>query len=345
MKSETVQNAELLKKYLNKYQLFGADFDKIIDFREAQAYYQQAIEAITDFNRSDDDVTKNAILYTGTFMAMKSVNSFENVIVKYRDEFRDNPENKGKVFELPFDRALVTEEKFYGCKNLADSIRKLTPDMDMWLKKFTVGQKHDSKEEYNEYDGFWNIPITDNGLKIYHLKSLVDYCENMLNMIHIFTVTNDEEEDFSTLFNIENINYYFNKGSSTLTSLNIAYSKKRIEDCTADDIRMLCTRSRNLLTNFLVAIILSEVPNLVIENPILLDLLPEIEELSNKTKAINMVIAQKDEIELMVKLINKPESEFPPKHVIDSWISQVLEIGNALKVEISNIVGNAIQEN
>ncbi len=344
MKSQTVQNEELLKKYLNKYQLFGADFDKIIDFREAQAYYQQAIEAITDFNRSDNDVTKNAILYTGTFIAMKSINSFENVIVKYGEEFRENPENRGKVFELPFDRAKVDEEKFYGLKNLANDIRKLTPDLDMWLKKFTVGQTHDLKDI--DYHGeYWNIPITDNGLKIYHLKSLVDYCENMSSMIRVFTVT-DDVANSDDLSNVENINHYFNKGSGLLTSLNIAYSNKRIDDCDEDDIHRLFKISRNLLTNFLLAIMLAEVPNLT-EYQNLLDLLDDLEanKISKSNKAINMVISQIDDIKLMVSLIDKPESEFPPRHIIDSWISQVLEMGNALKVELLNIVGNDMQKN
>ena len=338
MKSQTVQNLELLEKYLNKYQLFGADFDKNIDFREAQAYYTQAIDAITDFYLSNDDVTKNANLYTGTFMAMKAINNFENVIVKYRDEFFENPKNIGQVFELPFELAKVDEEKFNGRKNLADSIRKLTPDMDLWLKKFTVGQKHYLKEDSEYHGNYWDIPITDNGLKIYHLKSLVDYCENMSNMIRSFGSPNDHSI-------IANINNNFNIGSDQLTALNIAYSAKRIEDCTEDDIHRLFTLSRKLLTSFLAAIFLSEVPNLDIENSRLLDLLPEIEELGNKTKAINMVIAQKDEIELMVKLIDKPESEFPPRHIIDSWINQILVIGNALKVEIINIVGNDMQGN
>lgn len=345
MQNQNMQNVELLKKYLDKYQLFGADFDKRVDYREAQTYYQQIVEAITDFNRSDDDITKNAILYTGIVIAMKAIDSFENVIAKYRDEFFENSKNKGHAFELPLELSKVDEEKFYKSKNLADSIRKLTPDMDMWLKKFTVGQTHDTKSDTKYYTDFRDIPITYDGVKIYHLKALVDYCENMSSIIRVFTVT-DDKYNYDDLVNVENINNYFSQGSNLLTALNIAYSNKRIEDCDEASINKIFKISRNLLTKFLLAIMLSEVPNLT-EYQNLLDLLDSIEnnKLIKQNKAINMVIAQRDEIELMVKLIDRPESEFPPRHIIDSWISQILEIGNALKVELLNIVGNDIQKN
>lgn len=335
----TIKNAELLRKYLTTYQAWGADAGKIADFREAQAYYSQAIDAITDFNRSDDDTVKNAILYTGTFIAMKAVNGFEHVIAKYRDDFRNDPQNKGVEFKIPCTTEKVSQDKLEEYANLARNIRELTPEMDLWLKKFTNGQHHSQGEEY---DGkFWAIPIQERGLKIYHLKSLIDYCEAMMKGINILA-----SDSLSETFNAENVNYYFEKGSGRLTSLSIAFAEScriGLNNCKVEDICTMAVRCRNLFTDFMSAIILSEYPNLVLDNMDITDLFVELTKCTKKPKSVQMLLSFEDQLLELITIANYRDPEdFPPMSKMESWLSQALEIGNAMKMDISDYICRAI---
>lgn len=334
-----MKNMELLKKYLDKYQAWGADNNKIADFKEAQAYYSQAIDALSDFNRIEntDAMTKNAILYTGTFIAMKAVNGFELVVARYKDEFYKDTTNKGKIFSLPD----IDQDKFESYANLAKSIRDLTPEMDLWLRKFTNGQTYDKqKVAYTGDRQFYEVPITEKGLKIYHLKALIDYCEAMIKGINILA-----SDNLSETFNAENINYYFDRGSGKLTSLSIMYDgtcKGNPDSIETKYLIQFCTRCKNMFQDFMSAMILVEYPNLVLENMDVIDLFDEITKCT-KYKSVQMLIDFEDNLKLMFAINESRDPDnLPAPYKIVSWASRAMEIANAMKLDISEGVCKSI---
>lgn len=330
--ANVMKNMELLQKYLNKYQAWGADDNKIADFKEAQSYYSQAIDAMSDFNRVEntDAITKSAILYTGTFIAMKAVNGFEHVIARYKGEFYKDATNKGKEFKIPD----TDSDKIESYSNLARSIRDLTPEMDLWLKKFTLGQTYNKKS--GSYPGdrpFYEVPITEKGLKIYHLKALIDYCEVMIKGINILA-----SNSLSETFNAENINYYFERGSGKLTSLSIMYDgtcKGNPDSIEAKYLIQFCTRCKNMFKDFMSAMILAEYPNLVIDGMDVQDLFDEITKCT-KYKSVNMLIDFEDNLKLMFAIDeSRDPDDLPAPYKIVSWASRAMEIANAMKLDIS----------
>ena len=330
--ANVMKNMELLQKYLNKYQAWGADDNKIADFKEAQSYYSQAIDAMSDFNRVEntDAMTKSAILYTGTFIAMKAVNGFEHVIARYKDEFYKDATNKGKEFKIPD----ADSDKIESYANLARSIRDLTPEMDLWLKKFTLGQTYNKKSgAYTGDRQFYEVPITEKGLKIYHLKALIDYCEVMIKGINILA-----SDSLSETFNAENINYYFERGSGKLTSLSIMYDgtcKGNPDSIETKYLIQFCTRCKNMFKDFMSAMILAEYPNLVIDGMDVQDLFDEITKCT-KYKSVNMLIDFEDNLKLMFAIDeSRDPDDLPAPYKIVSWASRAMEIANAMKLDIS----------
>ena len=337
--ANVTKNMELLQKYLNKYQAWGADDNKIADFKEAQSYYSQAIDAMSDFNRVEntDVMTKSAILYTGTFITMKAVNGFEHVIARYKDEFYKDATNKGRAFKIPD----TDSDKIESYANLARSVRDLAPEMDLWLKKFTLGQTYNKKS--GAYPGdrqFYEVPITEKGLKIYHLKALIDYCEVMIKGINILA-----SDSLSETFNAENINYHFERGSGKLTSLSIMYDgtcKGNPDSIETKYLIQFCTRCKNMFKDFMSAMILAEYPNLAIDGMDVQDLFDEITKCT-KYKSVNMLIDFEDNLKLMFAIDESRDTDnLPAPYKIVSWASRVMEIANAMKLDISEGVCKAM---
>ena len=328
-----MKNTEMLQKYLAKYNAWSNDDSKVADFREAQAYYSQAIDAMNDFNRieQEDKTAKSAVLFTGAFIAMKAVDGFERIIARYKDEFYKKPENKGKEFIVPD----IDQDKFASCANLAKTIRDLTPSMDLWLKKFTnAAEYYDTGKTQVDYSrAYYDVPVTENGLKIYHLKTLIDYCEDMLKAINILA-----SDNLSETLNNTNVNFFFKRGSGKHTGLNMFYDEHctgNPDDIDKKDLIQLCTRIKNMFNDYFAAMALLVQPNQSIEDLDINDRLSIIMK-QPKLKSVQMMIDFEDNLTQIIKIATtKNPEDLPSPTKTVSWTVRALEIANAFKMDIS----------
>lgn len=263
--------ADMLRKYLTKSQAWGSDNNKLADFRDAQAYYSQAIEALGDYDKVDPELTdlKQTILFTGTTVAMRAVNSFEHVIARYHEEFREDKANNNKEFVIPGTDDPEVARKLESYHNLAINIRDLTPDIDLWLKKFSLGYKKSGAEATEHWE---DVKITERGLKIYHLKSLIDYCEIMIKGINILAADNHAQKETA-----KDINYFFEKGSGCLTGLLYLYDKFNLGNAdpkkfTTTEFADYCKKCTNMFRYLMSALILLEDPDIQVGTMDALDL-------------------------------------------------------------------------
>jgi hypothetical protein len=334
-------SADLLRKYLTKYQVWGEDNNKLADFRDAQQYYSQAIRAFGDYYkaRPEEKDIRMTILFTGTAVAMRAVNSFEHVIARYNEEFRADKSNIGKLFVIPGTDDPEVAEKLESYQTLSRNFRDLTPDLDLWLKKFSLHHKNDSVPESDDCE---DVSITENGLRINHLKYLIDYCEIMIRSIYILATDDPSETEKA-----EKVNYHFQKGSDSLIDLLLLYSSQNLadtdpKDLSEDQFKEYCVSCTNMFRNLMSALLLSEDIDLDADNMSPSDLAATL--LAGKRCAsANMI----DEFENNLHKIFAVEETGDPKNFGTTGkliviLSRALEIAQEMKTDITMAVAKVI---
>lgn len=345
-------HADLLRKYLTKYQVWGADDSKVADFRDAQQYYNQAIEALGDYDKVDSEAVevKQTILFTGTAVAMRAVDAFENVIVKYAEEFKANKANVGKQFIIPGTEDSETSRKLDSFRNLTKNIRTLTPELDLWLKKFALTQKVPGAAEVEHWE---DVKITERGLRIYHLKSLIDYCEIMIKGINVLAADNHIEVNYA-----KDINFFFEKGSGCLTSLlmlydNLNLSRADATQFTTEQFTSYCRRCTNMFKHLMSALVLigvstdTDEKNKNITAAELKDMEPDtIAALLLQYKqfrSADMINEFEDNLlRLFIVRDTSDVCDFEQPSKLIAIMSRALEIGQQMKIDITNSIGEAI---
>lgn len=310
-----MQNTELLKSYLDKSRAWNADDNKIADYKEAQAYYSRAIDSVNDFYRTEpaDAASKNAILYTGTFIAMKAVNGFEHVIARYKDDFYKDVENKGKLFIV----SGAEQDALEAYANFVKGIRELTPEMDLYLRKYTAGQTYADKHHEDNRE-FYVVPITEDGLKIDHLETIIKYCEVMIRAINLLS-----NEGSSLQFDAEGRNVFFEKACRKLTGLQRAYEdvcNDNLNEIERKDLIVLCDQCVKMYKDFL-------------------DVQMMIDNQNYKGKSEIMVEDFKDNYMTLCSVAESGDSEnLPSTYKIAGWIGHSMEIANAIKKDFAGTI-------
>lgn len=310
--NNVMQNYELLKTYLDKYHAWGADDNKIADYKEAQAYYCRAIDAVNDFYRTEaaDSAAKNAYLYTGTFIAMKAVNGFEHVIARYKDDYYKDAANKGTEFIIP-GMEQDTQELY---SDFVRSIRDLTPEMDLYLRKYTVGQTYINKHHEDDKE-YYVVPVTEDGMKINHLETIIRYCEEMIRAINLLS-----NEDSSDRFDAEGANLSFEKACCKLTGFQKAYEDVCNDEIERKDLIILCDRCVKMYKDFL-------------------DVQMMINDQNSKRKSEIMVEDFKDNLMTLDSIAESKDSEnLPSPYKIVGWIGHSMEIANAIKKDFTGSI-------
>ena len=334
------KNMEALKEYLTKNQAWGADIDKIVDYREAQAYYRSAIESLKEFYTTavSDVPAKRAALFTGTFIAMKAVSDLQNVIAIYIEELRNDPANRGHIYSIPCATEKVTEEILEEYSVFFKSLLELAPDRDRWLRRFTEGQVYSSgADEAKEYEDFKNIPFTESGLKVYHLKALIRYCEILIMGIGILA-----RDDL----NFKKSCAYFEKGSTALTHLSMKYEEFLEHDpdtLSEDQLIEICKICADMYRSLMPALVSAAIPGSAVDEMTPADMISEISK-CRKFKSSDKICASENNILRVLDIADHGITADSPKPVrIITHIYVAMGIGNALKLDFSEAVASAIK--
>ena len=333
--------AELLKEYLTKYQVWGADNTKLADFRDAQQYYGQAIESFGNYYKSrpkDKDI-RMTILFTGTAVTMRAVNSFEHVIARYNEEFRADKNNNGKEFKIPGADTPKELNKMEQYGALARSIRKLTPDLDLWLKKFSLHHKSDVVPELDDWK---DVTITEDGLRINHFKCLVDYCELMIRAIGILATDNPSKTERA-----KKANHLFQKGSDSLYGLLRLYSSQNLgdtdpNDLSPDQIKEYCVSCTDMYRDLMSALLLSENPDLDVDYMSPADLAKTLVD-SKRNSSAQKIYEFEDNLHklFIVKETDDPK-EFGSPDKLVAILSRAMEIAQDIKKDITEAIARSI---
>lgn len=333
MMDNALKNTELLQKYMAASQSMGAFDNGRADFQEAQAYYRQAADALISFYtiKESDNARKNAILYTGAFIALKAADAFEYVIARYRERFYKSV--KGKEFMIP----CVDKDVFCSYADFARSIRELSPQTDLWLKQFTSGYKHASEERARkDVESLKSMPITEVGLKICHLKGLIEYCDILIKAINVLACDDESEKR-----NAEKANLYFEKGIAELSDLAFAYEDMLEVDPDAlsmEKLREVCRRQKNMSTSFMRALLSMEIPNEVMDDVAPSELAAEVIK-RKKFESAQMICACEDYLRCMFSIDDHGEaSDFPAPSKIMAWTYCALKIGNVMMADFLNAI-------
>ncbi len=330
--------ADLLRKYLTKYQVWDEDNNKLADFRDAQQYYAQAIEAFGNYYKAcpEEKDIRMTILYTGTFVALRAVNSFEHVIARYHEEFREDRSNNAKPFIIPEVKKEGVAEKYGRYTELVRNIRDITPELDLWLKKFSLHHKKDVATEYDD------VTITENGLGINHFKSLIDYCELMIRSIYILAAENPSETEKA-----EKVNYLFQKGSDSLTGLLLLYGSQDLgntdpNDFSTDQFKGYFVSCTHMLGELMSALLLSENPDSDVDHMSPADLATALIGVKRCASA-QMLYEFEDNLHKLfaVEKADDPKEFGPPGKLI-AILSRALEIAQEMKKDITKAVGSTI---
>ena len=334
-------SADNLRKYLTEYQVWGEDNNKLADFRDAQQYYRQAIRTFGDYYKTPPEKKdiRMTILFTGTAVAMRAVNSFEHVIARYNEEFRADKSNIGKLFVIPETEDTEIARKLDLYRTLAKNIRDLTPELDLWLKKFSLHHKNDSVPESDDCE---DVSITENGLRINHFKSLIDYCELMIRGIYILATDNPSETEKA-----EKVNYYFQKGSDSLIGLLLLYSSHNLfdtdpKDLSADQIKEYCVSCTQMLRNLMSALLLSEDPDINVDHMSPADLTATLIA-GKRCSSANMIDEFENNLHKLFAVEETDDSrEFGTPGKLIVILSRALEIAQEMKIDITMAVAKAI---
>ena len=207
---KTKDNYEKLRK---KYNLPFVDLtdDHHFDFNEGENYLKTAQQRANEFNSLPDNevIKKNLCLANGAYNAYLATSCFYWIVSDYI---------KAGKLELDFDPTKY--------QTLKKEIFDMYPNRERWLTLMSaVITNYDRtapKAAHNDDKDWRDIPIAENGLKAYHLKMLIEYCEKLKANIAKVVFASDP--------NTELINQLVDKGNNLLTAINICISKDFPED-------------------------------------------------------------------------------------------------------------------
>lgn len=243
---EQNRSAELARQYEKRVQIAYDVFNgAALDLGLAEEFLANAEKALVDFNRTPNPDDKNMCLATGVYEAYNACRYFTQAITNL---------NRSDICnEIDPDGAY---------RNLDHEITAQGVGILSVLLKYTAGNNYDkikhakdySEEERRDYK---TIPIYEVGLKIYHLKALIDYCKKFrqaLSKLPMATANTNPEM-------IDSINEFVEKADNKFTSLNIFYNETCNNSSNTvgiDTMIQMCTRIRNMFDDYLSAMVLYE---------------------------------------------------------------------------------------
>ena len=243
---EQTRSAELAEQYEKRVQVAYDVFNgAALNLGLAEEFLANAEKALVDFNRTSNPDDKNMCLATGVYEAYNACRYFAQAITNL---------NRNDIYnEIDPDGAY---------RNLDSEIRAQGVSILSVLLKYTAGNNYDKIKHAKDYSDeerrdYKTIPIYEVGLKIYHLKALIDYCKKFrqaLSKLPMATANTNPEM-------IDNINEFVEKADNKFTSLNIFYNETCNNSSNTvgiDTMIQMCTRIRNMFDDYLSAMILYE---------------------------------------------------------------------------------------
>lgn len=243
---EQNRSAELAKQYEKRVQIAYDVFNgAVLNLGLAEELLANAEKALVDFNRTSNPDDKNMCLATGVYEAYNACRYFSQAITNL---------NRNDIYnEIDPDGAY---------RNLDSEIYAQGVNVLLVLLQYTAGNNYDKIKHAKDYSDeerrdYKTIPIYEVGLKIYHLKALIDYCKKFrqaLSKLPMATANTNPEM-------IDSINEFVEKADNKFTSLNIFYNEtcnNSYNTVSIDTMIQMCIRIRNMFDDYLSAMILYE---------------------------------------------------------------------------------------
>ena len=249
---------------------------------QAEKLLARAEKALIDFNRTNDIFDKNLILASGVNEAFLACKSYLNAIV-----CGDGP-GSSIYNEIDSDgsyRALYNEINASGYGILENMIM------------FTSGNNYSEIRHSKDYPeemrrDYRTIPIYEDGLKIYHLKAMIDYSKKLRQAL----ILRPKYTNLTTSTNTEMLKYindYSQKADNKFVSLNIFYNENfniSPDQLSEDTILEACIRLRNMFNDYLTALIIYEYTDDTCEEKVSINNLNTMSVQDKLKKVINVVI-------------------------------------------------------